>query len=204
MLWLQSKTKNNKIPVRARNVFLEYHCQYWKYILAGCNAIVVLRYKDHVWTWSRGHLCDHLTLLTSEPGSKERLSATKQSPLGAQESPDPRGSPEGNTYGPGTASSEPLLPSWSQQERRFPCVVWKAVELMLLKYGAGENSWDCKEIKPVNPKGNQSWIFIGMTDAEADISIWMQSSKEYWGEIRKTSSAINANRGKQQNGKDKV
>ena len=26
---------------------------------------------------------------------------------------------------------------------------------------------DCKEIKPVNPKGNQSWIFIGRTDAEA-------------------------------------
>ena len=26
---------------------------------------------------------------------------------------------------------------------------------------------DCKEIKPVNPKGNQSWIFIGRTDAQA-------------------------------------
>ena len=26
---------------------------------------------------------------------------------------------------------------------------------------------DCKEIQPVNPKGNQSWIFIGRTDAEA-------------------------------------
>ena len=32
---------------------------------------------------------------------------------------------EGNTEGPGTASSEPHLPSWSRQERRFPCVVWK-------------------------------------------------------------------------------
>ena len=30
---------------------------------------------------------------------------------------------------------------------------------------------DCKEIKPVNPKGNQSWIFIGRTDAEAPI-LW--------------------------------
>ena len=27
---------------------------------------------------------------------------------------------------------------------------------------------DCKEIKPVNPKGNQPWIFIGRTDAEAE------------------------------------
>lgn len=93
MLWLQSKTKNNKIPVRARNVFLEYHCQYWKYILAGCSAIVVLRYKDHVWTWSRGHLCDHLTPLASEPGSRERLSATKQSPLGEHSGGSPSGSP---------------------------------------------------------------------------------------------------------------
>ena len=31
---------------------------------------------------------------------------------------------EGNTERPGTASSEPLFPSWSRQERRFPCVVW--------------------------------------------------------------------------------
>ena len=32
-----------------------------------------------------------------------------------------------------------------------------------------ENPLDCKEIKPVNPKGNQSSIFIGRTDAEAAI-----------------------------------
>ena len=31
-----------------------------------------------------------------------------------------------------------------------------------------ESSLDCKEIKAVNPKGNQSWIFIGRTDAEAE------------------------------------
>jgi len=40
--------------------------------------------------------------------------------------------------------------------------------------GAGEDCWeslDCKEIQPVNPKGNQSWIFIGRTDAEALI-LW--------------------------------
>ena len=30
-----------------------------------------------------------------------------------------------------------------------------------------ENPWDSKEIKPVNPKENQSTIFIGSTDAEA-------------------------------------
>ena len=31
-----------------------------------------------------------------------------------------------------------------------------------------ESSLDCKEIKPVNPKGKQPWIFIGRTDAEAE------------------------------------
>ena len=30
---------------------------------------------------------------------------------------------------------------------------------------------DCKEIKPVNPKGNQPWLFIGRTDAEAEAPI---------------------------------
>ena len=34
-----------------------------------------------------------------------------------------------------------------------------------------ESPLDCKEIKPVNPKGNQPLIFTGRTDAEADASI---------------------------------
>ena len=32
-----------------------------------------------------------------------------------------------------------------------------------------ESPLDCKEIQPVNPKGNQSWIFIGKTEAEAEL-----------------------------------
>ena len=50
--------------------------------------------------------------------------------------------------------------------RRGPSRRLNAKELMLLSYGVGEDSWsllDCKEIKPVNPKGNQSWIFIRRT-----------------------------------------
>ena len=34
-----------------------------------------------------------------------------------------------------------------------------------------ESSLDNKEIKPVNPKGNQPWLFVGMTDAEAEAPI---------------------------------
>ena len=38
----------------------------------------------------------------------------------------------------------------------------------------------CKEIKPVNPKGNQSWIFIGRTDAEAETSILWPPYAKIW------------------------
>ena len=37
---------------------------------------------------------------------------------------------------------------------------------------------DCKEIKPVSPKGNQSWIFTGRTDAEAPI-LWPPNEKNW-------------------------
>ena len=41
-----------------------------------------------------------------------------------------------------------------------------------------ESSLDSKEIKPVNPKGNQPWIFIGRTDAEAEAPIfWPPDAK---------------------------
>ena len=43
-----------------------------------------------------------------------------------------------------------------------------------------ESPLDCKEIKPVNPKGNQSWIFIGKTDAEAEVPIlWLPDGKNW-------------------------
>ena len=42
-----------------------------------------------------------------------------------------------------------------------------------------ESPLDCKEIKLVNPKGDQSWIFIGRTDAEAEAPIlWPSWCKE--------------------------
>ena len=42
-----------------------------------------------------------------------------------------------------------------------------------------ENPLDCK-IKPVNPKGNQSWIFIGRTDAEAEAPILWPPDAQNW------------------------
>ena len=51
----------------------------------------------------------------------------------------------------------------------------------LFNCGVGEDCWsplDCKEIKPVNSKENQSWIFIDETDAEAETPIlWLPDAK---------------------------
>ena len=43
-----------------------------------------------------------------------------------------------------------------------------------------ESLFDCKEIQPVHPKGNQSWIFIGRTDAEAKASILWPPDAKNW------------------------
>ena len=43
-----------------------------------------------------------------------------------------------------------------------------------------ESPLDSKEIQPVYPKGNQSWIFIGRTDAEAKIPILWPPDAKNW------------------------
>ena len=58
---------------------------------------------------------------------------------------------------------------------------WAPKELIPSNHGAEEDSWeslDCKEIKPVNPKWSQPWIFIGRTNAEAEAPIlWPPDEK---------------------------
>ena len=59
--------------------------------------------------------------------------------------------------------------SWAMKNWCFWTVVLeKTFEILL----------DCKEIKPVNPKGNQSWMFIGRTDAETPI-LWPPDVKNW-------------------------
>ena len=51
-----------------------------------------------------------------------------------------------------------------------------------------ESPLDSKEIKPVNPKGNQPWIYIGRTDVEAEaLILWPPDSKSW--HIRKDPDA---------------
>ena len=53
-----------------------------------------------------------------------------------------------------------------------------------------ESPLDCRDIKPVNPKGNQPWIFIGRTDAEApilwppDVKTWLIGKDWCWQRLK--------------------
>ena len=61
--------------------------------------------------------------------------------------------------------------SWAPKDSCFGTVV---LEKTL------ESSLDCKEIQPVNPKGDQSWIFIGRTDTAAETPIlWLSDAKNW-------------------------
>ena len=54
---------------------------------------------------------------------------------------------------------------------------------MLLNCGVGEDSWESlglQGVKPVNPEGNQPWIFIGGTDAEAETLILWPPDVKRW------------------------
>ena len=60
----------------------------------------------------------------------------------------------------------------------FPVVVYgcesstvKKADAFELWCWTPESPLDCKEIQPVHPKGNQSWVFIGRTDAKAETLI---------------------------------
>ena len=61
--------------------------------------------------------------------------------------------------------------SWPLKNRCF----WTVVLEKTL-----ESPLDCKEIQPVHPKGNQSWIFIGRTDAEAETPILLPPDVKNW------------------------
>ena len=70
--------------------------------------------------------------------------------------------PSGQSYS--FSSSE----SWTL--KKAECQKIDAFELLVLEKTL-ESPLDCKEIKLVNPKGNQSWIFIGRTDAETEAPV---------------------------------
>ena len=66
----------------------------------------------------------------------------------------------------------------AQENKVCHCFHWCFQSVVLEK--TLESPLDSKEIKPVNPKGNQSWIFIGRTNAKADVPIlWPPDAKKW-------------------------
>ena len=61
--------------------------------------------------------------------------------------------------------------SWAQKN----WCLWTVVLEKTLK-----SPLDCKEIQPVHPKGNQSWVFIGKTDVEAETPILWPPDVKSW------------------------
>ena len=68
--------------------------------------------------------------------------------------------------------------SWTIKKAECQSIYWCFWTVVLEK--TLESRLDCKEIKPVNPKGNQSWIFIGRTDPEAETpGLWLPDAKNW-------------------------
>ena len=67
--------------------------------------------------------------------------------------------------------------SWTKKKSWAPknFCLWTVVSEKTL-----ESPLDCKEIQPVHPKGNQSWIFIGRTDAKAEAPILWPPDVKNW------------------------
>ena len=102
-------------------------------------------------------------------------------------------------------------PNFSGSVSNFKTGPFLSILLMTISSGTRPINWDlsektlnstldCKEIKPIHPKGNQPWIFIGRTVAEAkapilwplDVKSWLfwkdpDSGKDWWQEEKGTT-----------------
>ena len=65
----------------------------------------------------------------------------------------------------------------------YGCDSWRKLsteELMLLNCGVGEDSWESLGLHEIRPKGDQSWVLIGRTDAEAETPILWPPDTKNW------------------------
>ena len=86
--------------------------------------------------------------------------------------------------------------SWPRDRTRVSCIVdrhftiwatrevtkesWVLKNWTVVLEKTLESPLDCKEIQPVHPKGDQSWVFIGRTDAEAETTILWPPYAKSW------------------------
>ena len=120
--------------------------------------------SSHVWMWEWYHKEPWLLIMDlegkaiiSENYIKPRQRIKKQRHYFANKGP--------STQGYGFSSSRVWM--WELDHKEgWALKNWCFWTMMLKK--TLESNFDCKEIKSVNPKGYQSWIFTGRTDAEAE------------------------------------
>ena len=67
-----------------------------------------------------------------------------------------------------------------------------------------ESPLDCKEIQPVTPEGNQSWIFIGRTDAEAETPILWSPAVMNWLVVKDPDAGKNRRQGEKGKTEDEM
>ena len=123
------------------------------------ETVLPVEYKPHKcivsWSWSHSTHCKR-RLLLERKADKPREHIEKQRHYFANKGPSSQsyGFSSGHIWMWELDHKE----SWALKNWCF----WTVVLEKTL-----ESPLDCKEIQPINPKGNQSWIFIGKTDAEA-------------------------------------
>ena len=82
--------------------------------------------------------------------------------------------PSSQSYGFSSGCMDVRVGLWRKLSTKNWCFWTVVLEKTL------ESPLDCKEIQPVHPKGNQSWIFIGRTDVEAEAPIiWPPEAKNW-------------------------
>ena len=132
-------------------------CTQWDFIFLGSETIVdrdcSQKIKRHLTSWKKS--CD-----------KPRQHIKKQRYYYAIKGP----------YSRSYAFSSNHVWMW-ELDHKEGCVLKNWCVLIVVLKETLESPLDCKEIKPVNPKGNQSWIFIGRTDAEQVPVLWPSDGK---------------------------
>ena len=79
-------------------------------------------------------------------------------------------------------------------------------ELMLLNCGVGEDSWTLKEreIQPVHPKGNRSWVFIRRTDVKAETPVFWPPDAKSWSWLIWKDPDVGKDEGRRRRGQQRM
>ena len=138
--------------------------------LKGRKSVLNIYWKDQCWSWNSNTLaiwCEGLTYL-KRPWCWERLKAGR----------------EGDDRGSDGWMTSPTQWTWVWASSGNWWWTWKPGMLQYMVSQRVGDDWmtlfclDYKEIKKFNPKGNQPWIFLGRTDAEAKAQIlWPPEAK---------------------------